>query len=193
MVIRLSKLWDSRIVGLIITGILSVFFNPAVAQQDSDQDESLLAPVQLAARAGDFELALNRVEIIVRPDLKTKAFAVLGEEYARVGNQDLAEQYYSEAQEILNTGRMRKIEQASAHLFLARSYSRNEQFTEKAQEHLNVAADLIGGLAGISLDLGLFELAAVSYQINKDVKEVKQIISLIGDQQLRTKLLAQYE
>ena len=168
---------------------------PPLARAQGDtttEDESLIAPIRLAARGGNVDLARQRLGSLEKPRLVAIGTAALGYELSLAGDDEEAESLFDEAIEIATNGKMRSLERIQTYLFVSRLLAESEGYEDRAQDLLDVAAGATGKLAGIDLDLALTELVATVLKVSGDRQQAYDLLQLLSNERIREKLVKTY-
>ena len=156
------------------------------------EDESLIAPIRLAARGGDVDLARERLGVLEKPRLIAMGTAALGYELSLAGDDVEAEILFDEAVEIATNGDMLSLERVQSYLFVARLLADSEGHEDRAQDLLDIASSATGRLAGINLDLALTDLVATVLRVSGDRQQAYDLLQLLSNDRIRAKLLKVY-
>ena len=156
------------------------------------EDESLIAPIRLAARGGDVDLARERLDSLEKPRLVAMGTAALGYELSLAGDDGEAESLFDEAVEIATNGNMLSLERVQTYLFVARLLAESEGYEDRAQDLLDIASSATGRLAGVNLDLALTELVATVLRVSGDRQQAYDLLQLLSNDRVRAKLVKSY-
>ena len=188
---RLSSL--SNLIARFLLPALLLGFVPLVsadAQNSGSADESHLALISLAARAGNFELAQQRLAELQTLRLLAKGNAALGAEYARNGDFETADGYMEAAKQLAETGKMQSIDRVSVLLHISKIEKSIESYEDMYEVTFDKALAYVDRLSGIALDLALVEISYASLDLFGDRLQTYEFVSLVGDERMRNKLIS---
>ena len=152
-------------------------------------DESHIAPISLAARVGEYELAHQRLDALGSTRLRAKGNAALAMEYARDADFAAADKLLEEAKLLGDRGNLLTSDRVSVLLYIARKELEVERYAGDAEATFDMALAHLQNITGLGLDLALVETAFASLEIFGDRQQTYELVSLISDEKMRSKLI----